>query len=67
MKYDDRVHKYVAKIHASVVKKRELIKEDISKSRDLKFMWHNGVKMFNKIMATRIENMGFGAKIGEHG
>ena len=61
------MHKYIAKIHASVVKKKALIRKDIEYSRDLKEMWNNSVKIFNKKMANKIESLGYGPSHGQHG
>ena len=41
--YDDRVHKHIAKIHASVLKKRIGVRQQIDHSESLKTIWKDGI------------------------
>ena len=67
LRYDDRMHKHIAKIHASVVKKKVGIRNQIEHSQMLKTMWIDGVQKFNEMMGQRLEQMGYQAQETEHG
>lgn len=43
LRYDDRVHKHIAQVHASVLKKKIGVRQMINHSEQLKTIWKDGI------------------------
>ena len=43
LRYDDRVHKHIAQVHASVLKKNIGVRQMINHSEQLKTIWKDGI------------------------